>query len=174
MVNSFKNIVLTGCVATLALGGLVGSAIADDTRVSKASADASVRQTYETWVSTVGAAKCNPVPVLALYDKEAILLATLSSTVRDNSKDQLRPYFEKFTCLPNLKGTTNEIFTRSFGDTAINSGIYTFTYTGKDGKTVTVPARFSFAYRKVNGKWLIVDHHSSAVPKDLVTDEKKK
>jgi hypothetical protein len=81
MVNLFKNIVLTGCATTLALGGLVGSAIADDTRVSKASVDATVRQTYETWVSTVGAAKCNPVPVLALYDKEAILLATLSSGI---------------------------------------------------------------------------------------------
>ncbi|CAN1211696.1 hypothetical protein TUMEXPCC7403_15945 [Tumidithrix helvetica PCC 7403] len=180
MMNSLKKIVLVGCVAGVSFSGLVGGAIADETPLRKSvvpasvtSADPSVRQAYETWVSTVGAANCNPVPVLALYDKDAILLATLSSTVRENSKNQLRPYFEKFTCLPNLKGTTNQILTRSFGDTAINSGIYTFTYTGTDGKTVSVPARFSFTYRKVNGKWLIVDHHSSVVPKDIVVVEKK-
>jgi hypothetical protein len=26
------------------------------------------------------------------------------------------------------------------------------------------PARFSFVYRNRDGRWLIVDHHSSAIP----------
>jgi len=50
-----------------------------------------------------------------------------------------------------------------YGDMAINTGSYTFSQVD-DGKEVLRPARFSFVYRKTGGKWLIVDHHSSAVP----------
>jgi hypothetical protein len=34
----------------------------------------------------------------------------------------------------------------------------------KDGQAQTIPARYSFVYVKQGGKWLIVDHHSSAMP----------
>jgi hypothetical protein len=50
-----------------------------------------------------------------------------------------------------------------YGDTAINSGIYTFSSV-RDGKPITIPARFSFAYRHRDGRWVIIDHHSSVVP----------
>jgi len=43
------------------------------------------------------------------------------------------------------------------------SGLYTFSFE-EDGKMVSIPARFSFVYEKENGKWLIVEHHSSKVP----------
>ena len=69
----------------------------------------------------------------------------------------------KFTALRRLKAETNESIVRIFGDTAVNSGLYTFRYE-KDGKVVNVPARFSFTYRKDGDKWKIVDHHSSVVP----------
>jgi len=52
---------------------------------------------------------------------------------------------------------------RVYGNTAINTGYYTFNYV-KDGKPAAIPARYSFVYVKQGGKWLIVDHHSSAVP----------
>lgn len=42
-------------------------------------------------------------------------------------------------------------------------GYYTFTYT-KNEETQTLPARYSFVYVKRNGQWMIVDHHSSAMP----------
>jgi hypothetical protein len=51
----------------------------------------------------------------------------------------------------------------AFSDTAINTGYYTFTYV-KDGESKSVPARSSFVYAKRNGRWMIVDHHSSAMP----------
>jgi hypothetical protein len=34
----------------------------------------------------------------------------------------------------------------------------------RDGKPATIAARFSFVYRQRDGRWMIVDHHSSAVP----------
>jgi hypothetical protein len=52
---------------------------------------------------------------------------------------------------------------RVYGNTAINTGYYTFSYV-KDGQPRTIPARYSFVYVKQGGKWLIVDHHSSAMP----------
>ena len=52
---------------------------------------------------------------------------------------------------------------RVYGDTAVNTGSYTFSFI-KDGETKTVPARFSFTYVKDGQNWMIVDHHSSAMP----------
>lgn len=34
----------------------------------------------------------------------------------------------------------------------------------KDGENKSLPARYSFVYVKRDGQWLIVDHHSSAMP----------
>jgi hypothetical protein len=50
-----------------------------------------------------------------------------------------------------------------YGDTAVNTGYYTFSYT-KDGETKSIPARYSFTYVKDGNDWKIVDHHSSAMP----------
>jgi uncharacterized protein (TIGR02246 family) len=48
-------------------------------------------------------------------------------------------------------------------DTAINTGVYRFTLT-KDGKQQQVRARYTYVYELRDGKWLIVNHHSSAMP----------
>jgi hypothetical protein len=34
----------------------------------------------------------------------------------------------------------------------------------KDGETKTLPARYSFTFVKQHKNWMIVDHHSSAMP----------
>jgi hypothetical protein len=47
--------------------------------------------------------------------------------------------------------------------TAVNTGYYTFSYV-KDGEAKSLPARYSFTYVKRGDVWLIVDHHSSAIP----------
>lgn len=49
---------------------------------------------------------------------------------------------------------------RVFGDLAINSGLYTFTFA--DGSTVA--ARFTFVYRRSGDRWQIIEHHSSRMP----------
>ena len=59
---------------------------------------------------------------------------------------------------------------RVFGNVAVNTGYYTFSDV-IDGKKATFTARFSFVYkRNSNGIWLIVDHHSSAVPVPKAVD----
>lgn len=68
--------------------------------------------------------------------------------------------------LPGHKVNFGDQHIRVYGDIAINTGYYTFSYM-KEGEAKTLPARYSFVYRKNNGKWLIVDHHSSAMPTTL-------
>jgi uncharacterized protein (TIGR02246 family) len=101
--------------------------------------------------------------VLALYDSEAVLWGTRSPTLRD-TPPALREYFNILrTVPPSYKAMLGEQRVRIYGDIAINTGTYTFSEV-RDGKEIPRPARFSFVYRNRGGRWLIVDHHSSAVP----------
>ncbi|MGQ3054813.1 MAG: DUF4440 domain-containing protein [Roseateles sp.] len=50
-----------------------------------------------------------------------------------------------------------------FGDTAVRSGEYAFTEE-VDGQAKDRPARYSFAYQRLNGRWLIVLQHSTLRP----------
>ena len=108
----------------------------------------------------------NPDAILALYDDEAVLWGTLSPT-RLAGKQALRGYFEMaFKALPGHKVTFGDQHIRVYGEIAINTGYYTFSYV-KYGEAKSLPARYSFVYRKRDGSWLIVDHHSSAMPAPL-------
>jgi uncharacterized protein (TIGR02246 family) len=105
----------------------------------------------------------NPDPILDLYAPDAVLWGTLSPTIRQGPV-ALREYFAAaFKALPGHKVSFGEQLIRVYGTTAINSGYYTFSYV-KDGETKAIPARYSFVYVKGDKGWLIVDHHSSAVP----------
>lgn len=50
-----------------------------------------------------------------------------------------------------------------FGETAVRSGEYEFT-DQVDGVTRAKPARYSFAYQRIDGHWLIVLQHSTLRP----------
>jgi hypothetical protein len=56
-----------------------------------------------------------------------------------------------------------EIRRRIYGNTAINTGYYTFSYV-KDGESKSIPARYSLTFVNDGDKWMIVDHHSSTMP----------
>jgi uncharacterized protein (TIGR02246 family) len=114
------------------------------------------------WAEVV--ATNDPDPVVALYDDEtAVLWGTISAT-RLDGKPAIRGYFERaFKALPGLKSAIGDQNVRVLGDTAVDTGYYTFTFM-KDGETKTLPARYSFTYVKRPWGWMIVDHHSSTMP----------
>ncbi len=115
----------------------------------------------QAWID--GMNSHNAERVVALYDPEAVLWGTRSSTLRDNPA-AIRDYFNILrTVPPSYKVVLGEQRIRVYGDIAINTGTYTFSE-DLEGKPITRPARFSFVYRNRDGRWLIVDHHSSAVP----------
>ena len=113
------------------------------------------------WGETVG--QNDPDKVVALYAPDAVLWGTLSPTVRAD-RAALRDYFvTAFKVLPNLKVAFGEQLIRAYGTTAVNTGYYTFSFV-KDGEPKTLPARYSFTLVKDGDNWMIVDHHSSAMP----------
>jgi uncharacterized protein (TIGR02246 family) len=113
------------------------------------------------WGDTLG--QNDPDKVAALYAPDAVLWGTLSPTVRADHA-ALRDYFvTAFKVLPNLKVAFGEQLIRVYGTTVVNTGYYTFSYV-KDGESKTLPARYSFTFVKDGEKWIIVDHHSSAMP----------
>lgn len=99
--------------------------------------------------------------VTALYADNAILLPTVSNTVRHN-KEEIENYFIEFLRL-GPSGKIDESNVRIFDQLAINSGVYTFSF--NDGIEVT--ARFTFVYRRNKERWEIIEHHSSKMPEDL-------
>lgn len=104
----------------------------------------------------------DPQKVADLYAPNAVLLPTVSNQVRTN-RTEIVDYFTKFLQGKPHGKVDNEIIEVIDPQTAINTGIYTFTLT-KDGKQQQVPARYTYVYERLNGKWLIVNHHSSAMP----------
>ncbi|MDX6084226.1 SgcJ/EcaC family oxidoreductase, partial [Xanthomonas campestris pv. incanae] len=73
-------------------------------------------------------------------------------------------YFEMFLT-KKPKGVINYRTVRLLDDdSAVDAGVYTFTLTDKNGKKSDVQARYTFVYEKRDGKWLIINHHSSAMP----------
>ena len=103
----------------------------------------------------------DPDNVVACYASNAILLPTVSAQVRHNHAE-IREYFVHF-CAKAPQGRIDEANIRVFDDIAINSGRYTFELTD-EGQRVDVAARFTFVYRKIDTKWLIIEHHSSVLP----------
>ena len=115
-----------------------------------------ITKLFDEWNSALQTG--NPKNVSALYETNAILLPTVSNKVRHNH-EEIEDYFIHFLA-KGPKGVINESNIRTFGNIAINSGIYTFTFS--DGNSVQ--ARFTYVYRWNGQRWLIVEHHSSALP----------
>ena len=114
-----------------------------------------------TWIEAMNSR--DPDKVVALYDNDAVLWGTVSPSIRD-TRQAIQEYFAFLRTAPAAyKIVLGEQRVRVYGDMGINTGTYTVSSV-RDGKPVTIPARFSFVYRNVNGRWMIVDHHSSAMP----------
>ena len=105
----------------------------------------------------------NPDTIVALYAPDGVLWGTLSPTVRADPGTVKAYFVAAFQALPKATVKFGDQLIRVYGDTAINTGYYTFSYV-KDGETKAIPARYSFTYVKDGENWRIVDHHSSAMP----------
>jgi uncharacterized protein (TIGR02246 family) len=140
----------------LAVGGIL---LADGTASAGPKED--VAAATMKWAETLG--QNDPDKIVVLYASDGVLWGTLSPTLRSD-RAALREYFVgAFKVLPGLKVNFGEQLVRVYGDAAVNTGYYTFSYV-KDGEAKTLPARYSFTFVKNGADWMIVDHHSSAMP----------
>jgi len=128
---------------------------------ARACSTEAVAGAVDKWTTVL--AENNPDTIVALYSKDAVLWGTLSPTVRSDPA-ALKAYFvAAFQALPKLTVKFGEQLIRVYGDTAVNTGYYTFSFT-KDGEAKSLPARYSLTYVKEGNDCRIVDHHSSAMP----------
>ncbi len=140
---------------------MAASLAACQTMPSPESSKGEVRSTTQSWAAAFNS--CDLDKAGSLYSTEAVLWGTVSPAII-SSPAGIRQYFARAcSSSPQPKVALGEEIIRVYGKTAINSGSYTFTvFAG--GQARQFPARYSFTYRKQDGKWLIVDHHSSALP----------
>ena len=100
----------------------------------------------------------DPRKVVANYAPDSVLLPTLSNRARFTAAEK-EEYFVHFL-LRRPEGRIDDRVIETDCNSAIDSGLYTFRF--MDGSSVK--ARYTFAYKRVNGEWLISSHHSSAMP----------
>ena len=104
----------------------------------------------------------DPKRITALYASDAALWGTNLKVIAV-TPIAVAEYFKDAPARPNARVVFGEQNIRIYGGLALNSGTYTFSGV-LDGKPTVSPARFSIVFRKQNGMWLIVDHHSSRLP----------
>jgi uncharacterized protein (TIGR02246 family) len=125
--------------------------------------EAEIAALFDKWNVTLRTG--SPHDMANLYAEDGILLPTVSNQVRSN-RSEIAEYFVHFQAL-KPRGTINEQYIEVLDrNTAVSSGVYTFDIV-REGRADYVVARYSYIYEKVGNDWLIVSHHSSAMPQQV-------
>lgn len=119
------------------------------------------KQQLNNWVEAIKSRDAKKI--VKLYDDEAVLLATFAKDPIVNQKNRLT-YFEGLAKKSGLRVKIDKAYYEENGDIAFANGLYTFSYE-QGGRTVNVPARFSFVFEyEPDEGWEIESHHSSLIP----------
>jgi uncharacterized protein (TIGR02246 family) len=119
-----------------------------------------VTAALQAWASAYDSR--SPARIVALYAPGAVFWGTSSPVLRDTPA-LIADYFKNMAAQPQARVEISSSKVQVWGDIAAASGIYTFTDV-RNGETVRRPARFTFVFQRQDGRWVIVDHHSSAMP----------
>lgn len=125
--------------------------------------EAEIAALFDRWNATLQ--NGGPHDMALLYAEDGVLLPTVSNTPRTN-RVEIAEYFEHFLQL-QPRGTINERYIQILDEnTAIDAGVYTFDIL-RNGEPTYVVARYTFVYERIDGRWKIVSHHSSAMPEPV-------
>ena len=146
--------------ATLILLLFATTAIAEEK--VKSAIELQTEAAYGEWVKAVEAKDLKAVD--ALY-AENVEMMTSSNKGLIKTKEDRDAMFQKLFKTKDLRVMNKRKVFDLYNDTTpIMSGICTFTYM-QDGKSMRMPARFSFIYEKnKEGKLLISKQHFSSMP----------
>lgn len=119
-----------------------------------------VRALLDEWLSLVG--EKNPDAVAALYHPSAQFWGTLAAHVRDEPVEVL-DYFQRFLNRHSIAARLGNLRLRTVGPVVLAAGHYVFTWQDTpEADEIKTRTRFTFAFAELDGKWWIVQHHSSA------------
>ena len=110
--------------------------------------------------------KPNRANLYKLYAKDAVLWGT-SRREPAQGHEAIRRYFARSSTKGRALTLKYEkpMLIRVDGDTAVNSGRYVASFKNKAGETIQRALRYTITYRRIDGEWQIVAHHSSRMPK---------
>ncbi|WP_405671184.1 SgcJ/EcaC family oxidoreductase [Streptomyces sp. NBC_01530] len=117
---------------------------------------------FDTWNKALRTGDSDKVA--DLYARDATLLPTVSNEVRTD-RAGIVDYFDHFLANKPVGTKIETIVNVLDSNSAIDTGVYEFTLTDHDtGRKRVVEARYTYTYEKIDGKWKIVNHHSSVMP----------
>lgn len=145
---------IAGCATTTSNNDQF-SAAATESRIEPTEQE--IASLFDRWNQSLQSG--DPQKVVANYAEQSILLPTFSNKPRLTPEEKV-DYFRHFL-ETQPSGEINMRQIQIGSDMAVDTGLYTF-YFAKTGDQVR--ARYSFTYRRYGKQWLIVSHHSSAMP----------
>src|SRR6516225_6832396 len=89
----------------------------------------------------------DPDKVLPFYASDAVLWGTVSPKLRSDPAALRDCFVGAFKVLSGLKVAFGDHLIRVYGNTAVNTGYYTFSFV-QNGESKTFAARYSFTYVK--------------------------
>ena len=108
----------------------------------------------------------------SMYAPTGVLVPTVDNNIRTNH-DGITDYFKEFLAhkpvMVSFENIACQIFRENIvldinhtklADTVELTGYYHFQF--NDGSTTN--ARYTFVFRNIKGRWLILNHHSSKLP----------
>jgi uncharacterized protein (TIGR02246 family) len=136
------------------------AACASQPNVTTVDAAAQVYAATDAWRAAYDSR--DPTRIVAMYGSGAVFWGTTMKSIA-TTPAAIAEYFKDARNRPNARVVFTEQHVRVYGDIAMNSGAYTFK-DARDGQEIANPSRFSMVFGKQDGKWLILNHHSSRVP----------
>ncbi len=131
---------------------------AEGTEQCQTADEAQVSALFQRWNDDL--ASGDPEQVVENYADESILLPTLSNVPRRTAEEK-QDYFVHFL-EKKPSGTVDERMIQIDCNTALDAGIYTFSFA--DGNKVKARYTFTYKWYPEKDQWLITSHHSSAMP----------
>jgi hypothetical protein len=105
----------------------------------------------------------NDISIVDTYANNGVLIGTFAIKIK-KGRQTIKPYFEGLFKKENLRVKfDNDVFTNELEEGYIVSGFYEFSY-NENGERKVANARYSYVVQNINGKMLIVNHHSSEIP----------
>ena len=138
--------------------------MAQHTEVCVAESEQDIAALFDRWNEALKTG--DPYKVVANYASRSVLLPTVSSKPRftvEEKADYFR-HFQKDQPEGRIESRTIELDC----NTAIDEGLYTFTFKKTDA---IVKARYTFTYKWDGKQWLITSHHSSRLPTEQAPPE---
>ena len=118
---------------------------------------AGVRAGTAAWVEAYNSR--DPTKIAAQYAPDAVFWGTTSRSIRTTPAEVL-DYFKDAARRPEARVRVSDQHTRVWGDVGVNTGTYYFSDL-RDRERTERPARFTMVFHRREGRWVLVDHHSS-------------